>query len=98
MYAIREAATVNVKKLIEKFGTEWVAVAIIRKSLQDYLHTHKSSGSPIPSIMLHFTTVRRHFDRFVRLVTPTISTYKSVRELQGPRRALVCDSRATPNI
>ena len=31
MYAIREAATVNVKKLIEKFGTEWAAVAIFPK-------------------------------------------------------------------
>ena len=83
-YAIREAATVNVKKLIEKFGTNGL-------QKEDYLNKQKPSGAPIlsiMSIMLHFTTVRRHFDRFVRLVTPTISMYKSVREPQGPRRAL----------
>ena len=43
MYAIREAATVNLRNLVEKFGSEWSRVAILPKVLamsQDtnYLH------------------------------------------------------------
>ena len=39
--------------------------------------------APILSIMLHFTTVRPHFDRLVRLETPTISMLRSARERMG---------------
>ena len=43
VYAIREAATVNVKKLIEKFGVEWASVAVFPKVFAmardpNYLH------------------------------------------------------------
>ena len=43
MYAIREAATQNLKKLVEKFGVDWAQSAAIPKVLamsrdQNYLH------------------------------------------------------------
>lgn len=43
VYAIREAATQNLKKLVEKFGTEWAQQTVIPKVLQmardqNYLH------------------------------------------------------------
>ena len=43
MYAIREAATLNLKKLVEKFGPEWAQNTVIPKVLamsrdQNYLH------------------------------------------------------------
>ena len=43
VYAIREAATVNVKKLIEKFGVEWASAAVFPKVFAmardpNYLH------------------------------------------------------------
>ena len=43
VYAIREAATVNLRNLVEKFGSDWSRVAILPKVLamsQDtnYLH------------------------------------------------------------
>ena len=43
MYAIREAATQNLKRLVEKFGVEWAQQTVIPKVLQmsndqNYLH------------------------------------------------------------
>ena len=43
VYAIREAATQNLKKLVEKFGTDWAQQTVIPKVLQlardqNYLH------------------------------------------------------------
>ena len=43
VYAIREAATNNLKKLVEQFGTEWAQQTIIPKVIamakdQNYLH------------------------------------------------------------
>jgi hypothetical protein len=43
VYAIREAATLNLKKLVEKFGPEWAQNTVIPKVLamsrdQNYLH------------------------------------------------------------
>lgn len=43
MFAIREAATINLKRLVEKFGTEWAQNTVIPKVLQmsrdqNYLH------------------------------------------------------------
>ncbi len=43
VYAIREAATNNLKKLVEQFGTDWAQQTIIPKVLamsrdQNYLH------------------------------------------------------------
>ena len=43
VYAIREAATNNLKKLVEKFGTDWAQQTIIPKVIQmardqNYLH------------------------------------------------------------
>ena len=43
VYAIREAATQNIKKLVEKFGTQWGQQTVIPKVLgmardQNYLH------------------------------------------------------------
>lgn len=43
MYAIREAATLNLKKLVEKFGSEWAQNAVVPKVLAmsrdtNYLH------------------------------------------------------------
>ena len=43
VYAIREAATSNLKKLVERFGVEWAQQTIIPKVLQmsrdqNYLH------------------------------------------------------------
>ena len=43
VYAIREAATSNLKKLVEKFGKEWAHATIIPKVLAmsgdpNYLH------------------------------------------------------------
>lgn len=43
VYAIREAATNNLKKLVEKFGVEWAQSTVIPKVLamardQNYLH------------------------------------------------------------
>lgn len=43
VYAIREAATLNLKKLVEKFGAEWAQNTVIPKVLamsrdQNYLH------------------------------------------------------------
>ena len=43
VYAIREAATLNLKKLVEKFGAEWAQSTVIPKVLamsnnQNYLH------------------------------------------------------------
>ena len=58
-----------------------------------------TNEAPILSIMLHFTTVRRHFDHLVRLETPTISMLRSARERRGHAApCMVCDSRAAPNI
>jgi hypothetical protein len=43
VYAIREAATLNLKKLVEKFGVDWAQQTVIPKVLQmshdqNYLH------------------------------------------------------------
>ena len=43
VYAIREAATNNLKKLVEKFGVEWAQNTVIPKVIvmsrdQNYLH------------------------------------------------------------
>ena len=43
MYAIREAATLNLKKLVEKFGKDWAQTTVIPKVIQmsrdhNYLH------------------------------------------------------------
>ena len=43
VYAIREAASVNLRNLVEKFGSEWARVAILPKVLSmakdsNYLH------------------------------------------------------------
>lgn len=43
VYAIREAATLNLKKLVEKFGPDWAQKTVIPKVLamsrdQNYLH------------------------------------------------------------
>ena len=43
VFAIREAATNNLKRLVEKFGVEWAQQAIIPKVIQmandqNYLH------------------------------------------------------------
>ena len=43
VYAIREAATQNLKRLVEKFGSEWAQQTVIPKVLQmardqNYLH------------------------------------------------------------
>lgn len=43
VYAIREAATQNLKRLVEKFGTDWAQSTVIPKVLQmsrdqNYLH------------------------------------------------------------
>jgi len=43
VFAIREAATTNLKKLVEKFGTDWAQATVIPKVLsmsrdQNYLH------------------------------------------------------------
>lgn len=43
VYAIREAATLNLKKLVEKFGPDWAQNTVIPKVLamsrdQNYLH------------------------------------------------------------
>jgi len=43
VYAIREAATVNLKKLVEKFGLEWAQQTAIPRVVQmsrdqNYLH------------------------------------------------------------
>lgn len=43
VFAIREAATQNLKKLVEKFGSEWATNTVIPKVLtmsqdQNYLH------------------------------------------------------------
>lgn len=43
VYAIREAATQNLKKLVEKFGKDWAQQTVIPKVLQmsrdqNYLH------------------------------------------------------------
>ncbi len=43
VYAVREAATLNLKKLVEKFGVDWAQQTIIPKVLQlardqNYLH------------------------------------------------------------
>merc|ERR1712015_460458 len=43
VYAIREAATNNLKKLVEKFGTEWAQQTVISRAVamsrdQNYLH------------------------------------------------------------
>ena len=43
VYAIREAATNNLKRLVEKFGTDWAQQTIIPKVIamsrdQNYLH------------------------------------------------------------
>jgi serine/threonine-protein phosphatase 2A regulatory subunit A len=43
VYAIREAATMNLKKLVEKFGPEWAQTTVIPKVIamsrdQNYLH------------------------------------------------------------
>ena len=43
VYAIREAATQNLKRLVEKFGAEWAQQTVIPKVLQmardqNYLH------------------------------------------------------------
>merc|ERR1712038_1547145 len=43
VFAIREAATLNLQKLVEKFGTEWAQSTVVPKVLamsrdQNYLH------------------------------------------------------------
>lgn len=43
VYAIREAATLNLKKLVEKFGAEWAQTSVIPKVIvmardPNYLH------------------------------------------------------------
>ena len=38
VYAIREAATNNLKKLVEKFGAEWAQQTVIPKVCQSFLH------------------------------------------------------------
>ena len=46
VFAIREAATNNLKKLVEKFGTEWAQQTVIPKVVamsrdQNYLHRYR---------------------------------------------------------
>ena len=43
MFAIREAASINLRNLVEKFGSEWARVAVLPKVLSmakdpNYLH------------------------------------------------------------
>lgn len=57
MYAIREAATLNLKKLVEKFGSEWARSTVIPKVLamsndQNYLHRMTCLFSINVSILL----------------------------------------------
>lgn len=59
VYAIREAATCNLMKLVEKFGPEWAQNTIVPKVLgmandPNYLHRMTTlfciNVSPIPSM------------------------------------------------
>lgn len=65
VYAIREAATNNLKKLVEKFGVEWAQSTVIPKVLamardQNYLHRmtclfciNVSAGSYLTFLLFH---------------------------------------------
>jgi hypothetical protein len=45
VYAIREAATLNLKKLVEKFGVDWAQQTVIPKVLQmSHDQNYNSSG------------------------------------------------------
>lgn len=63
VYAIREAATLNMKKLVEKFGSAWAEQAIIPMILvmarnKNYLHSKCSSSTTSHSFGLTSTHTR----------------------------------------
>lgn len=66
MYAIREAATLNLKKLVEKFGAEWAQSTVIPKVLAmsrdtNYLHRMTCLFSLNVSILLVFLVKNYHY-------------------------------------
>lgn len=74
MFAIREAATLNFKKLVEKFGAEWAQSTVIPKILQmasdpNYLHrmTCLFSINVLSGVCgSDITTVSNCFSQFAR--------------------------------
>ena len=58
VYAIREAATNNLKKLVEKFGAEWAQQTVIPKVCQSCLHFYLS----IFHLFFHFLYTRSTLD------------------------------------
>ena len=76
VYAIREAATNNLKKLVEKFGTDWAQQTIIPKVIamsrdQNYLHR---------MTCLFCINVRKMKNKFAIIETKSMRLYNIFQE------------------
>ncbi|KAG6813780.1 hypothetical protein H0H92_007192 [Tricholoma furcatifolium] len=82
VYSIREAATVNLKKLTEVFGVEWAKVAIVPKVMGMGQH---------PNYLFRMTTVQA-----ITTITPSLSLDIIRADIIGPLLILANDP--IPNI
>jgi serine/threonine-protein phosphatase 2A regulatory subunit A len=101
VYSIREAATVNLKKLTEVFGVEWAKVAIVPKVMGMGQH---------PNYLFRMTTVqaitvRKIFESYIhsrdnqplfQTITPSLNLEIVRSEIIGPLLLLANDP--IPNI
>ncbi|KAF8078611.1 armadillo-type protein [Lyophyllum atratum] len=82
VYSIREAATVNLKKLTEVFGVEWAKVAIVPKVMGMGQH---------PNYLFRMTTVQA-----ITTITPSLNLEIIRADIIGPLLLLANDP--IPNI
>ncbi|KAG5651146.1 hypothetical protein H0H81_009718 [Sphagnurus paluster] len=82
VYSIREAATVNLKKLTEVFGVDWAKVAIVPKVMGMGQH---------PNYLFRMTTVQA-----ITTITPSLSLEIVRTDIIGPLLLLANDP--IPNI
>ncbi|KAF5370220.1 hypothetical protein D9615_010069 [Tricholomella constricta] len=82
VYSIREAATVNLKKLTEVFGVEWAKVAIVPKVMGMGQH---------PNYLFRMTTVQA-----ITTITPSLNLEIVRADIIGPLLLLANDP--IPNI
>ncbi|KAF9456375.1 armadillo-type protein [Collybia nuda] len=82
VYSIREAATINLKKLTEVFGVEWARIAIVPKVMGMGQH---------PNYLFRMTTVQA-----ITTITPSLSLEIVRTEIIGPLLLLANDP--IPNI
>lgn len=73
VYAIREAATCNLMKLVEKFGAEWAQNTIVPKVLgmandPNYLHRMTTLFCINVSMMMKSQTESRNTSRLLSMI------------------------------